>query len=211
MAKSTTHRVLGLLGQAEAVEKVEGGFQIGLRMFSMGALSNDALIRDISKPHLERLRGITRKTVHLAVLRHGHSVYLDKLPGTVPSPAVVGGRLPAHMMGVGKALLAFNPAPSTSSVASALGATRDGADTRLLAQLQRIRQTGVAHDRDNACAGLSCIAVPVHVRREATFAVSVSYPSAEGDGSTFIAPLRQTTAPLARVMDRTLSSSRGKD
>src|SRR5258708_21217980 len=36
LPKSTAHRVLAMLTQVAAVEQVEGGYRIGLPMFSMG-------------------------------------------------------------------------------------------------------------------------------------------------------------------------------
>ncbi len=110
LPKSTTYRILMMLLEAKALERVDNGYTIGIRMFSVGSLSVDARRRELAMPHLERLRRVTRQTVHLAILRDTDVVYLEKLPSLASpgTPAFVGGRLPAHRTGVGKALLAFS-------------------------------------------------------------------------------------------------------
>jgi DNA-binding IclR family transcriptional regulator len=103
------------------------------------------------------------------------------------------------MTGVGKALLAFDPAPLAASAEDALRTRNPRAVDALRTELEDIRQTGVARDRNEAAAGLSCVAVPVVVGENAVLAVSVSYSSCEGDGRTFVNPLRETATALART------------
>ena len=46
LPKSTAHRVLAMLAETGAVEQGEGGYRLGLRMFSLGALSPEAGLRE---------------------------------------------------------------------------------------------------------------------------------------------------------------------
>jgi DNA-binding IclR family transcriptional regulator len=69
-----------MLTQVAAVEQVEGGYRIGLRMFSMGTLPPESALREAALPHLEELHRITRHTLYLAILRDADVVYLEKLP-----------------------------------------------------------------------------------------------------------------------------------
>ena len=77
-------------------------------MFSYGSRSPEVALRGAALPHLESLLLQTRQVVHFAVLRKQEVLYLERLStSSAISPATVGGRLPAHLTGVGKALLAY--------------------------------------------------------------------------------------------------------
>jgi DNA-binding IclR family transcriptional regulator len=205
LSKSTVHRILTMLLEVKAVERVDAGYKIGIRMFTMGALSMDVSQRDVALPHLERLRRVTRQTVHLAVLQDdGYVVYLEKLPSPVSprSPALVGGRFPAHLTGVGKALLAFGGRPVALDPGLAARATStigQYPDT-LGNYLETVRRTGLAGEREEAAAGLACVAAPVLVGGRAVAAVSVAFAAGDGSGQLFANPLRETAAGLGRAM-----------
>lgn len=95
------------------------------------------------------LREATRQTVHLAVLEAHEVVYVEILgsPGGPPMPSQVCGRLPVHVTGVGKAILAFSP-PET--VRGVLESGRVPAPGLLARELVTIRRQGVAYDRDTS-------------------------------------------------------------
>lgn len=203
LSKSTTHRVLAMLQEVQAIEPAGKGYKIGLRMLSAGALSVDARQHDIVFPHLERLRLITKQTVHMAVLDNSEVVYIEKLPSaqSPDTPALVGGRMPAMRTGVGKALLAFggsgarlSPRPSVPS--------RAGCTSRVLTpdRLADIRCSGIARDREEASPGLACTAVPVLVADQAIAAISVAFPASDGSGERFVNPLRETATALGRAL-----------
>jgi DNA-binding IclR family transcriptional regulator len=213
LPKSTAHRVLAMLLETGAVEQAEGGYRLGLRMFSLGALSPEAALREGAMVHLEWLHRVTGQTLHLAVLRGGDVVYLEKLVSRqhVATPAVIGDRLPGNCTAVGKALLAFSgeqaeaallaqplPRRTTRSVASP--------DT-LRGQFAAIRERGYATDREESTEGLACVAVPVVAGGRAVAAVSVAFPAAAGTGAVFVGPLRQAAAAIAssHVIRRTAS------
>ena len=57
------------------------------------------------------LRQVSKQTVHLAVLVGTEVMYVEivRSRDAPRMPSEVGGRLPAHAAGVGKAMLAFSP------------------------------------------------------------------------------------------------------
>lgn len=201
LPKSTVHRILTMLLQVEAVERVGPGFKIGIRMFSMGALSVDNRLREAAMPSLERLRRMTRQTVHLAVLQGTDVIYLEKLTSHLSphTPALIGGRLPAVQTGVGKVLLAFGegagdlePGPFPGD-----GALRpDGSAVAL----DDVRRRGYGIDRNEAARGLACVAMPVTVNGRAVAAVSVAFAAGDGSGEVFMNPLRETAGSLGRIL-----------
>src|SRR6202034_1560705 len=167
LPKSTVHRILTMLLEVKAVERVGPRYRMGLSIFAMGTCSAEVALRDVALPYLERLRRTTGQTVHLAVLDSCDVVYLEKLvsPSSPPTPAVVGGRLPAHATGIGKALLAFSPdgARRPDKLDGMLPARTTATMTcpaALRQCLQEVRELGVATDRGEAAGGLACVAAP---------------------------------------------------
>jgi DNA-binding IclR family transcriptional regulator len=173
----------------------------------MGTCSAEVQLRNVALPHLERLRRVTRQTVHLAVIEKSDVVYLEKLPSPAsPStPAVVGGRLPAQSTGVGKALLAFTgsvPEPVTP-LPNHTSPFRH--PDLLRSYLQDVRMIGIAADREEAARGLACVAAPIFVGQQAVAAVSVGFTASAGSGELFVNPLRETSAEIGRAFAMTSS------
>ena len=207
LPKSTTHRILTMLLEVDAVQRVGQGYRIGLRIFTMGTCSAEVQLRNVALPHLERLRRVTKQTVHLAVIEAADVVYLEKLPSAAsPStPAVVGGRLPARSTGVGKALLAFT-GPAPESVTAPRNDTSTFRRPGLLrSYLQDVRMMGIAADREEAARGLACVAAPIFVGQQAVAAVSVAFTASAGNGELFVNPLRETSAAIGRALAMTSS------
>ena len=62
-----------------------------------------------AKPLMLDLHHATDRQIHLAVLDGVEVVYVEIVHGGLPLASSIGGRLPAHATGVGKALLAYSP------------------------------------------------------------------------------------------------------
>jgi DNA-binding IclR family transcriptional regulator len=204
LPKSTAHRVLAMLVDAGAIEQQGGGYRMGLRMFTLGALPLEAALREAALVHLEELHRFTGQTLHLAVLRGSDVVYLEKLLSrkSVPTPAIVGNRLPAQCTAVGKAMLAYSGA---EAAALALAGPLRRRTAKSLASAEQVRREllsiqadGFAVDREESADGLACVAVPVLVGDRAVAAVSVAFPSSAGSGQVLINPLRQAAAAISR-------------
>jgi DNA-binding IclR family transcriptional regulator len=200
--KSTTHRVLAMLVELGAVERSGTGYRMGDAMFSYGSRSPEVALRGAALPHLESLLLQTRQVVHFAVLRKREVLYVERL-STRPfhSPATVGGRLPAHLTGVGKVLLAYTSAETINRYLDRrLTARTDASITSpdsLRHELARIRNLGIAFDHAEAARGLHCVAAPVRISGRAVAAVSVAYPSSAGSGQSLIEPVRTAAARIA--------------
>jgi DNA-binding IclR family transcriptional regulator len=202
LPKSTAHRVLAMLLETGALEQAEGGYRLGLRMFSLGALPPEAELREAAMLHLEGLHRVTGQTLHLAVLRGTDVVYLEKLLSRqlIDTPAAVGDRLPASCTAVGKALLAFSGPAGEEAVLTRPLPRRTGRSVSrgdaLREQFAAIRERGYATDREESTDGLACVAVPVLAGDRAVAAISVAFPAAAGTGAVFVGPLRQAAAAI---------------
>ena len=219
LPKSTAHRVLAMLIEVGAVEQVSDGYQVGLRMFSLGVLPPEAALREAALPHLEELHRVTGQTLHLAILRGADVVYLEKLlprGRSVLMPSVIGDRMPATCTGVGKVLLAFSPEPDREAALAEPLPRRTprslGTPAEVRRELAAIAGRGYALDREEAAPGIACVAVPVLADDgSAIAAISVSYPASAGSltkaGQPLIGPLREAAAAIAKspILRRSLA------
>jgi IclR family transcriptional regulator, acetate operon repressor len=166
--KTTAHRLVGELTSLGLLEQTPGGARLGLRLFELGQLvPRQRTLREAALPIMENLRDATRTPVHLAVLDDVEVVYVEILGGrAMPRlPSRVGGRMPAHATGVGKAMLAFAP-PELVQRRLDAGLSRRTphtivAPSALLRELASIRDRGVAYDREEGTLGVVCVAAPV--------------------------------------------------
>ncbi|MGE3288080.1 MAG: IclR family transcriptional regulator [Pseudonocardia sp.] len=202
LPKSTVHRLLAMLLQVGAVERCGTQYRLGVRIFAMGSSSAEAGLQELARPHLERLRRRAGVTVHLGVLRGGDVVYVDRLRArSAPAcPTMPGARLPAYCTAVGKAMLAWaEPLPTERPLVRRT--TRTAASTAILAaDLEAVRRTGTAVDREEALVGVACVAVPILVSARPIAAVSVTFAAAAGSGESLVVPLRETTAAIQRAV-----------
>lgn len=107
-------------------------------------------------------------TGHLAVLRDGQSMYIDRVPGPgmVQVNSYVGQRWPAHTSAVGKAMLAFMPEGPLERLLKHMTLNKRTAYTitsrlELLRQLRRVRRLGYSWERNEGEVGLGCVAAPI--------------------------------------------------
>jgi len=168
LPKSTAHRLVAELADLGLLEHTPVGVRLGLRLFELGQLvPRQRTLREAAVPVMENLREATRSTVHLAVLEDVEVVYVEILgrPSLPGLPSHVGGRMPAHATGVGKAILAFSP-PAVVQRRVEAGLEPRTPHTivtpgRLARELAAVRRAGVAFDREESALGVVCVAAPV--------------------------------------------------
>ncbi|WP_241011226.1 IclR family transcriptional regulator [Rhodococcus sp. PSBB049] len=208
LPKSTAHRLLAVLVEWDMVHKHGTEYSPGARLSELSVLAERPDTQDLRRvalPHLLDLYEMTHETVNLCVLAGQDALYVDKIHGhnSVDSPACVGGRLPAANTAVGKALLAFsnndvlarvadNLRPATSSsIASPLHLARE---------LATVRQSGIAYDRQETKAGMTCIAAPVRGWTGAVVAaVSISGPVHRFRPTSAVPAIRMAAAGIAKL------------
>lgn len=168
LAKTTVFRLVRELASCGLVEVTGDGARLGMRLFELGSsVPRQRSLAEAALPYMRDLQQATGDTVHLAVLDRAEVVYLQILRGrgTRQLPSRVGGRMPAHATGVGKAILAFSPREVVSAVIAG-GLARRTARTIvapgvLRRELSRVRQAGTAFDREESGPGIVCAASPV--------------------------------------------------
>lgn len=209
LTKSTAFRLLGILQRNELVERVGSNYRLGAQLFDIGNRvcgPIPLLLQERLLPYLADLYELTHETVHLAVLHGTEIVYVNKIHGhrAARSPSRIGARLPAYCTAVGKALLAFDHDAAEAAVAAGLPARTEYTLTdpgRFRDDLGRSRRDGIAHDRQEAVLGLSCVAVPIMgPAGRPVAAFSVAGADHRFDPSRFAPALRRAAYAAARVV-----------
>lgn len=168
--KSTTFGLLTTLERRGYVEQnpENGKYRLGLRVLDLGAAKlSEFHFAAAAKPVLRSLVDRFGETVHLAIYDRGEVVYVDKIEGAnaLQIASFIGKRNPCHCTGVGKCLLAFQPAEEIERVIAAglpaLTAKTITDPDALKAVLAKVRTEGRAQDDEEIEAGLSCVAAPV--------------------------------------------------
>ncbi|QCB96280.1 IclR family transcriptional regulator [Arthrobacter sp. PAMC25564] len=188
--RTTAHELLATLVSRDYLQKDEASntFRLGVRLLQLGnaysarfdmlAAANDAA---------RELSSLSGETVSVA-LREGADVfYLAKVESRdkLRLPSSIGQRLPAHVTGLGKALLAYAsptavrelyphpdelPAMTGHSIRTLTG---------LQEELERVRARGVAFEREESTPDVYCAAAPVRDGSGAVVAaISVSVSAA---------------------------------
>ncbi|MFC9997888.1 IclR family transcriptional regulator [Nocardia sp. NPDC127526] len=208
LPRSTVHRILDQMIKLRWLAHTSGGYRLGMRALELGGLTADHNeIRDAVSPLLHELSQRTGMVGHLAVLDGRDVVYLDKAGGRFAAslPTRLGGRMPAHATGVGKAMLAcLEPNIAEAALRTRLPrlTPRTICEPEALArELQQIRmRQGVAIDREEAVVGIACVAAPLRGRGTAPAALSLS---GRADGMSFDR-LARVVLEVAHEAGRTL-------
>ncbi|WEX78176.1 IclR family transcriptional regulator [Sinorhizobium numidicum] len=185
--RGTLHRLLShLVDEGLLVQGRDLSYEPGLRLLKLAYRSwSGNRFREIAAPHLLSLHELTGETVHLGVLRQTEIIYVDKVESrqTVRMSSQIGKASPVYCTGIGKAALSSLSEPDLKRIAASMefhpftAHTHRSAAT-LLAEIDEIRQTGYAFDREEHEAEICCVAAPIAVpEHDLVAGVSVTGPS----------------------------------
>jgi DNA-binding IclR family transcriptional regulator len=213
-AKSTVHGLLSTLRDYRFVDQSQetGRYRLGVRLFELGnAVAKSWDVRVVAKPHLARLGKSLGETVHLAAESDGEVLYLDKVESNqfIRIVSEVGGRLPMHCSGLGKALLAYKTDAEVKRIADKKGLAPMTRRTitslpGLLSELEKTRSRGYAMDDEEIMDNLRCVAAPIFdCGGAAPYAVSASGLCSNMRGESLdraIQFVMQTAETISRLM-----------
>lgn len=214
MPKSTAFRLLGDLERAGFVARSGAKYRLGLSLFELGSrvgFCRPNGLRDVAIHDLSELHVHTGLTAHLAILEGTDVVYVEKVHAGTPSRVVTvpGARMPASCTGLGKAMLAFSDGTTVRDVVEA-GLPRRTRNSitepgRFVRELRRVRETGVAYDREEGTLGLSCVAAPVIVGGRVIAAISASGPTHGTNWTRIESHVRRAAAGISKAYAMNLS------
>jgi len=205
----TLFRILATLTARGYAEKHPGTgrYRATLKSWALGAqVVRRLTLRDVARPHLERLLEETREAPHLAVLEGDGVVVIERLeaPHPVRVDTYVGQRAPAHCSATGKAILAFRVGPPLGGVAPLTRYTSTTIDdpAGLARELALVRQRGYAVNQEEWRRGVCAIAMPLRGQGGAVVAsVSLTMPTERflrnGSPRRLLKPLGRAAAAIS--------------
>jgi DNA-binding IclR family transcriptional regulator len=204
---TTVHRLATELRRHGALEMTDRGtYHVGPWLWEVGTLTSHTMpLRDLAIPFMEDLYEATHENVQLAVLDGHEALVVEKIRGlrSVPITSRVGGRLPLHATGVGKALLAFAPAEFIEEVIGRglppyTAATITDPD-HLRRDLADARRGGYAVTRDEMTVNTMSVAAPIIGADDGVAgAISLVVEGRGADVSRLAPPVRTIALGLSR-------------
>jgi DNA-binding IclR family transcriptional regulator len=204
--RGTLHRqISNLMAEGLLTQRGDFYYELGPRLLKLASRAwSGNQFRQIAEPHLTALHQATGETVHLGVLADSEIVYLDKVESrsAVRMHSQVGKASPVYCTGVGKAALSRLPEQRLMQIARSIVFHRFTPSTltdaaALSAEIAIIRRDGLAFDREEHEAGISCVAAPISSPDGSLVAgISVTAPSYRVDMAQLEAwgPLVRRTA-----------------
>lgn len=185
--RGTLHRQISNLIEEDLLTvRSDHSYELGLKLLKLAARAwSGNQFRSIAEPHLRAMNDETGETIHLGVLNDIEVIYLDKVEGrqSVRMYSQIGNASPVFCTGVGKAALSALPDEELQSRISRIafktftGSTLSDA-AALTAEIEDIRQTGIAYDREEHEPGIHCVAAPIYSEnREFLAGISVTAPA----------------------------------
>ncbi len=170
------------------------------------SLAGPRNLRQVSLPHLERLRDRSGETAVLSV-RDGSEIVIIEVVETHHSLAPrgwVGGRAPVHCSAMGKAMLAYLPEKEQTRLVNAIQFVRRTPNTitnRLdfLTDLEKTRARGWSLNREEFTVGVVSVGAPIFSGdKRVTAALCLDVPTARLDGEGHIERLAAEVQAAAR-------------
>lgn len=189
LPRSTAHRIVGALSQEGFVATTPSGkLRVGPSLIGI-AVSSRRDLRHEAAPYLERLSRELHETVNLAVLDGDEVLFIDQFTSRryLRIASEIGTRFPVHCTANGKALLAALPPDAAAHhLPNRLQPLTDHTITdrrRLLAEIDEVRATGIAYDREEHALGVSAAAAVVRDTVGTMAAITVVMPAARFHGN----------------------------
>jgi DNA-binding IclR family transcriptional regulator len=209
--KSTAFRLIGALENRRLVEQVaeRGKYRLGFGIVRLAGATTARLdLPRESHPVCERLAGELDETVNVAIMDSGQATNITQVYGTaaVTTRNWIGQRTPLHATSSGKVLLAWAPEEDLEAALDTLERYTINTITsrsRLLAELDTIREQGWGSTNEELEIGLNALAAPVRDGSGSVIAaVSVSGPAYRLTVESFAEVAEKLCAGAAEISSR---------
>lgn len=183
LPKSTVHRIVAALVEEELLARSSAGrIWLGPAIARLGAAAHEALAERL-RPLLLQLRRELEETVDLSVLDGAAARFVDQVPAPhrLRATSSVGELFPLHCTANGKALLAALPIATAEALLPARPARLTPhtvvSRAELLEELERVRETGLAFDREEHTLGICAVGIALPTGESPAAAISVPVPA----------------------------------
>lgn len=201
LARSTVHRLVTALQDELLIVPAspDGRFRLGPSVAVLGLAAQREVTLHLHQ-FLVRLSRELDETVDLAVLDHDQVLFIDQVsaPRRLRAVSAIGSVFPTHCTANGKALLARLPVEKVVALLpERLEALTPNTITRrdeLLSELDEVRESGVAFDREEHTLGICAVGALVGDLYPQLAAITVPLPAQRfyGNEERLVAELRAT-------------------
>jgi IclR family acetate operon transcriptional repressor len=169
LPKSTVQRIITALDSENFVVSASpsGRLRLGPALVRI-AHSIRFPIAETARPYLRKLSEKTGETVDLALLDGEKAVFVDQIPGSqrLRTVSAIGISFPLHCTANGKAMLAVMGAGELNRLKKSIrldAFTKKSIRSwkKLEEELLRIRETGIAYDREEHSIGISAVGAAI--------------------------------------------------
>jgi len=187
LPKSTAYRIVSCLTEFGFLEKnpVAGTYTVGPELYSQGSLYlSNASILNAADPVMKVLNELTAEAISVGILDKSNMILIMKEESKYAFRLTthIGSILPAYASAIGKALLSelsdseierLIPKETLQAVTPKTIATK----AKLKRDLEEIRRTGVAIDREGGYEGVESVASVIRdIHGKAIAALSIPVP-----------------------------------
>jgi DNA-binding IclR family transcriptional regulator len=209
LPRSTVHRIITALETEglTAVASPAGRYRLGPEFVRMATGQHGELLIDV-RPALEQLSSQVMETVDLSLLIGVEVSFIDQVdaPHRLRAVSAIGAAFPAHCSANGKALLStFGADALCKLLPPKLPALTENTVTdrsALLEELEEVRRTGYATDREEHTLGISAVGAPIRDAFGAVAAVSIPVPTQRfvGNEAVLSRALVQSADRISRLL-----------
>lgn len=182
LPRSTVQRIVDALAAERLLETGEGGVRLGWGLKELGDCVAASVVGQLREP-LQQLFRQTRETVDLSVLQGAQMRFLERFVSDqeVRVVPILDRPFAAHAMANGKAILACHAQSQVERLLpdtlAALTGNTLTSRAALARELDLVRASGVAQDREEHAPGVCAIATCVSLPGLRPYAISVVVPA----------------------------------
>lgn len=186
MNKTTLFRFLQTLEALHLLEKKNGAYVPGIKLFELGSkVPVKQLIVEKAHPILMRLAEEVNETVNFGELNKNCILYLDKCESkrSLQIQTGIGSRISLYATALGKAALSLLPAAERDAIISRIHLESITKKTitdpqKLKTYIEEVNRKGYSLDIEELELGMHCVAVPLPIPELNFFgAISFAGPS----------------------------------
>lgn len=216
LSKSAVHAHLATLNEKGMVVKEDDAtYYLCLRFLDIGnSIREDLPIFQAARDILDDTAEISGEYVHLVVEHQGLGYHIEKVGGenAVATASRIGKAYPLNHTAPGKAIMAHLPPVRLEQVIEQHGlvqATPHSITDRdeLMNELEEIRDTEIAFDRQEHVMGIKSVGAPViNTNGEVEGSVSISGPEKRMEGERFENEMPDLVKRAANYIEVTLNT-----
>jgi DNA-binding IclR family transcriptional regulator len=185
LSRSTVQRIVDALSEEHLLigASPTSGVKLGPAILRMAKNSSFDFVEFI-RPYIGQLSRETGETVDVSEIQKSRTVFVDQVIGSsrLMTVSTIGEAFPLHCLASGKAMLAAMPDEQVMKLLGEKPLKSHTANTisdvkLVIAELEKIRKSQIAHDREEHLEGVSAVGVAIQEPGGKLYAISIPVPT----------------------------------